>query len=99
MRWLPWSTGAGTLAGHHGWSPSILVQVSNILPLKGTTKGKVHCPQPVGVGYDGGADVADQIARNPVEEPTSLEENITVIRCDSVMMLQGFVISPQCLDL
>ena len=97
MRWLPWSTGAGALARHHGWSPSILVQVSKILPLN--TKGKSQCPQPMDVEYVGGAVVAAQMARNPGNDLTLLEMNLIVIKFESMMMLQGFVICPQCLDL
>ena len=97
MRCVPSLIGAGKAASkHHGWSPSILVQVSNILPL--ITNGKLQSPQPVDVGYVGGAVVGDHIARNPWNGPTSLEEKL-IIRCDSVIMLQGFVVSPQCLDL
>ena len=97
MRWVPWSIGAGALARHHGWSPSILVQVSNILPKD--TEGKIQSPQPVDGGYVGGAVVGDHIARNPVYCPLSLEENLMVIEFVSEMMLQGLVVCPQCLDL
>ena len=97
MRWAPWSTGAGAFAWHHGWSPSILVQVSNILSLN--TKGNVQLSQPVDEGYIGGAVVGDHIARNPVYCSLSLEENLMVIEFVSVMMLQGLVVCPQCLDL
>lgn len=70
MRCVPWLIGAAgeSASGHHGWSPSILVQVAKILPL--TTNGKVQSSQPVGVGYVGGSVVADQTARNPVRVPT-----------------------------
>ena len=97
MRWLPWSTGAGALARHHGWSPSILVQVSNILSLN--KEGKVQSSQPVDGGYVGGALVGDQIARNPVRGKELSEKNIAVIEFVSVMMLQGSVVSPQCMEL
>ena len=97
MRWVPWSIGAGALARHHGWSPSILVQVSNILPKD--TEGKIQSPQPVDGGYVGGAVVADHIARNPMNWPKLSEENLTVIKFVSVTILQGFVIGPQCLEL
>ena len=84
---------------HQGWVStfSTLMQVSNVPPPN--TNGNVQLSQPVDVGYVGGAVVGDHIARNPVNCPIPLEENITVIRCDSVMMLQGSVVSPQCLDL
>ena len=65
---VPSLIGAVTSAWHHGWSPSILVQVSNILLLNSEywiLNGKVQLSQPVGVGYVGGSDVADQTARNP----------------------------------
>ena len=74
-----------------------MVQVSNILSLN--TKGKIQSPQPVDVEYVDGAVVADQTARNPVYEPTSLEKNPMVIKFVSVMMLQGFVVCPQCMEL
>ena len=77
MRWVPWSTGAGALARHHGWSPSILVQVSNILPKD--TEGKIQSPQPVDGGYVGGAVVADHTARNPVCGTLSSEKNLMFI--------------------
>ena len=73
------------------------MQVSNTLSLE--TKGKVQSSQPVDGGYVGGAVVADQIARNPVYGMISLEKNLMVIKFVSVMMLQGFLVSPQCLEL
>ena len=86
MTCVPWSIGAGNSARHHGWSPSILVQVSNILPLK--TNGKVQSPQPVGVGYVGGSVVADQAARNPVPVvQQSLDMNVTL----SLLVLEMIV--------
>ena len=73
------------------------MQVSNILSLN--TKGKIQSPQPVDVEYVDGAVVADQTARNPVNLIALLEENLTVIKFESVMMLQGFVVCPQCMEL
>ena len=100
MRWVPWSTGGCTLAPHHGWSPSILVQVSNILSTGYLNKnGKIQPPHPVDGGYVGGAVVADQMARNPVNWPKLSEENLMVIKFVSVIILQGFDIGPQCLEL
>ena len=88
------------LASHHGWSPSILVQVSNILSKGYLNKnGKIQPSHPVDGGYVGGAVVADQMARNPGNELTSLEKNLMMIEFESVMMVQGFVFCPQCLDL
>ena len=90
MKCVPWSIGAaGESARHHGWSPSILVQVSNILPL--TTNGKVQCPQPVGEGYVGGSVVADQTARNlvPITPPISSDTNVTVSVFVLEMMVHG----------
>ena len=97
IRWKPWSIGAGRLVRHHGWSPSILVQVSNILSLN--KEGKVQSSQPVDGGYVGGALVGDQIARNPVRGKELSEKNLMIIEFVSVMMLQGFVVSPQCMEL
>ena len=51
------------------------------------------------VEYVGGAVVAAQMARNPGNDLTLLEMNLIVIKFESMMMLQGFVICPQCLDL
>ena len=73
------------------------MQVSKILPLN--TKGKSQSPQPVDGEYVGAAVVADQMARNPGNELTLLETNLMVIKFESMMMLQGFVICPQCIDL
>ena len=73
------------------------MQVSNaVFP---NTNGKIQLSQPVDVGYVGGEVVADQIARNPGNGLTLLEENLMVIKFLSVMMLQGFVVFPQCLKL
>ena len=76
---------------------STLMQVSNVPPPN--SNGNVQLSQPVDEGYVGGAVVGDQIARNPVYGAILLEENLMVIKLDSVMILQGFVVSPQCLDL
>ena len=84
---------------HQGWvsTSSTLMQVSNaVFP---NTKGNVQLSQPVDGGYVGSAVVADQMARNPVKWKKSLEKNLMIIEFVSVMMLQGFIISPQCLDL
>ena len=66
MRCVPWSIGEGgeSASGHHGWSPSILVQVLNVLP--SNTNGKIQSPQPVGEEYVGGSVEGFQTARNPV---------------------------------
>ena len=72
---------------------STLMQVSNVPPPN--SNGKVQTSQPLYGGYVAVSVVGDQIARNPENERTSLDENLIVIRCDSVMMLQGLVISPQ----
>ena len=87
------------LCEHQGWisTSSTLMQVSNaVFP---NTKGNVQLSQPVDGGYVGGAVVADQMARNPVYEAATLEENLMVIKFVSMMMLQGFVVCPQCLDM
>ena len=89
MRCVPWSIGEGgeSASGHHGWSPSILVQVSNILPLN--TNGKVQLSQPV-VGYVEGSDVADQIARNPLRPlltPSDVNFTVTIFALE--MMIHG----------
>ena len=84
---------------HQGWVSTsfTLMQVSNaVFP---NTKGNVQLSQPVDGGYVGGAVVADQMARNPGNELTLLETNLMVIKFESMMMLQGFVICPQCIDL
>ena len=84
---------------HQGWvsTSSILIQESNaVFP---NMNGNVQLSQPVDRGYVGGAVVADQIARNPVYRLTPLEKNLMVRKFVSVMMLQGFVVCPQCLDL
>ena len=84
---------------HQGWVSTScrLMQESNaVFP---NTKGNVQLSQPVDGGYVGGAVVADQIARNPVYGMISLEKNLMVIKFVSVMMLQGFLVSPQCLEL
>ena len=84
---------------HQGWvsTSSILIQESNaVFP---NMNGNVQLSQPVDGGFVGGAVVADQMARNPVYEAATLEENLMVIKFLSVMMLQGFVVCPQCLDL
>ena len=84
---------------HQGWvsTSCTMMQVSNaVFP---NTKGNVQLSQPVDGEYVGGAVVADQMARNPVKRKTSLEKNLMAIEFVSVMMLQGFVVSPQCLDL
>ena len=73
------------------------MQVSNVLTLN--TKGKIQSSQPVDGGYVGGALVGDQIARNPVRGKELSEKNLMVIEFVSVMMLQGFVVSPQCMEL
>ena len=84
---------------HQGWVSTScrLMQVSNaVFP---NTNGNVQLSQPVDRGYVGGAVVADQIARNPVNGITLLEENLMEIKFVSVIMLQGFVVCPQCLEL
>ena len=70
---IPWSTGAD-FDEHQGWSPSILVQVSNILLLN--TNGKVQFPHSVDVGYVGGSLVGVQSARKPMYGKRSSEENL-----------------------
>ena len=84
---------------HQGWlsTSSTLMQVLNVA--SPNTKGNVQLSQPVDGGYVGGAVVADQIARYPRNGITLLEENLKVIEVESVMMLQGFVVCPQCLEL
>ena len=84
---------------HQGWlsTSSTLMQVLNVA--SPNTKGNVQLSQPVDGGYVGGAVVADQMARNPVYEAATLEENLMVIKFVSMMMLQGFVVCPQCLDM
>ena len=87
MRCVPWSIGALTSAGHHGWSPSILVHVSNIL--ESNSNGKLQLVQPVG-RYVGGSVVGVQIARNPgrpLSNPSDL--NVTVKALVLEMMVHG----------
>ena len=84
---------------HQGWvsTSCTLMQVSNaVFP---NTKGNVQLSQPLNGGYVGDAVVADQMARNPGNELTSLEKNLMMIEFESVMMVQGFVVCPQCLEL
>ena len=84
---------------HQGWVSTScrLMQESNaVFP---NTNGNIQLSQPVDGGYVGGAVVADQMARNPVNTTESSEKNLMVIEFEPVMMLQGFVVSPQCLDL
>ena len=76
------------------------MQVSNILSKGYLNKnGKIQPPHPVDGGYVGGAVVADQIARNPVYGMILSEKNVMIIKFVSVMMLQGIVVCPQCLEL
>ena len=96
MTWVPWSVGAATSARHHGWSPSILVQVSNILMLN--TNGKVQLSQPVSVGYVGGSLDAVQTASNPVRVTLPSDLNLTVSVLVLLMMLHGWEIDPQCFE-
>ena len=84
---------------HQGWvsTSSMLMQESNaVFP---NMNGNVQLSQPVYIVYVGVAVVADQIARNPGNGITLLEENLMIIKFLSVMMLQGFVVCPQCLKL
>ena len=97
--WVPSSVGGDSGYEHQGWvsTSSTLMQVSNaVFP---NTKGNVQLSQPMDGEYVGGAVVADQIARNPRNGITLFEENLKVIEVESVMMLQGFVVCPQCLEL
>ena len=86
MRCVPSSIVAD--GGHHGWSPSILVQVSNILLLN--TNGNIQLSQLVRVGgYVGGSLVADQIARNPVYRNLAFDTNVTSSLLVLEMMVHG----------
>ena len=87
MRCVPSLIGAAKSAGHHGWSPSILVHVSNNLRLN--TNGKVQSPQPVDMGYVGGSVVADQTARNPVRVSLPSDTNVTLSVFVLEMMVHG----------
>ena len=83
---------------HQGWvsTSSILMQESNaVFP---NTNGNIQLSQPVDVGYVGGEVVADQIARNPVYGMILSEKNVMITKFVSVMMLQGIVVCPQCLE-
>ena len=96
---VPSFVGGVVLYEHQGWESTScrLMQVSNaVFP---NTNGNVQLSQPVDRGYVGGAVVADQIARNPVYGYLILEENLTVTKFVFVMMLQGFLVCPQCLEL
>ena len=97
--WLPWSLGAVTASGHHGWSPSTLVQVSNGLP--STSNGKIQSPQPVGEEYVGGSVVADQTARNPVRANCVYPSDTNLILSVFVLeiMVHGSDVCPQCLEM
>ena len=90
MRCVPSLIGASgeSGSGHHGWSPSILVQVSNILLLN--TNGNIQLSQLVRVGgYVGGSLVADQIARNPLSPNQSSDTNLMLSLLVLEMMVHG----------
>ena len=96
---VPSFVGGVVLYEHQGWESTScrLMQVSNaVFP---NTNGNVQLSQPVDRGYVGGALVGDQIARNPVRGKELSEKNLMVIEFVSVMMLQGFAVSPQCMEL
>ena len=60
------------------------------------TNGNLQLSQPVN---DGVAVAGDQTARNPVRTKPLSDKNLRVIEFVFVMMLQGFVVCPQCLEL
>ena len=86
---------------HQHWvsTPCTLMQVSNVATPNVNGKSKLLHPVSIG-GYVGGSVVADQTARNPGRPlSTSSDLNLTVTIFVLEMMVHGWDVCPQCLEM